>query len=177
MSDLSHLFRFWLVKSALILLLSSCSGSLWAESLDQEIDTLKADVAALNQTLFELEEEVLHPTDTQVAVYLSMADPEALVLESVELAINGLPAIFYLYTDPERQALEQGGVQRLYVGNLPFGEHQLNATLNGQAANDHYVRREAEFTIRKSQGKKQVQLVLTAPAPEFQPELSLKEWQ
>lgn len=157
--------------------LMGLSGWLWAGSLDQDIDRLKTDVAALSETLFELEEDILHPADTRVAVYLSMADRTAFVLDSVELSINGRPVVSHLYTDSERQALSQGGVQRLYIGNLPIGEHELNAALNGQAENARYVRQQAAFEIRKSEGETQVQLVLQAPAPDYQPEFSLKVWQ
>ena len=43
------------------------------ENLDADINQLKAEVADLSQTLFELEESVLYPADTQFAVYLSLA--------------------------------------------------------------------------------------------------------
>ncbi|WP_404362313.1 AraC family transcriptional regulator [Marinobacter sp.] len=148
-----------------------------AQTLDEEVAALKADVASLSQDLFELEEEVLHPADTQFAVYLSLANRDAFILDSVELSINGRPAVSHLYTDQERAALEEGGIQRLYLGNLPAGEHQLSATFNGQGANDRYVRREASFTVRKNRGETQVQFVLEARAPDYRPEFSLREWQ
>lgn len=153
------------------------STLLAADTLDNDIEALKADVAELSQSLFELEEQVLHPADSQVAVYLSMADRDAIILDSVELSINGRPTMSHIYTDQEREALSQGGVQRLYIGNLATGEHQLGATLNGQASNDRYVRREASFDIRKAEGETRLQLVLQAPAPDFQPKFTLKEWQ
>lgn len=181
-----HLFLRWPVAFRqghcrgllLVLVLAALALPAAADAtLDTEIERLKADVANLSQTLFELEEQVLYPADTQFAVYLSLANPEAFQLDSVELAVDGRPAVSHLYTDQERQALEQGGLQRLYLGNLATGEHTLSATFNGQAANDRYVRREASFTVRKGGGETRVELVLEARAPDFQPSFALREWQ
>lgn len=148
-----------------------------AESIDREIADLKADVASLNQELFELEEDILHPANTQVAVYLSFSARDYFVLDSVELAIDGHPAVSHLYTERERTALEDGGVQRLYLGNLSAGEHTLEAVFNGQGANDHYYRKDASFTIQKASGKAQYEMVLETQAPGYEPKLRLKEWE
>lgn len=180
LSSLFQVIRLTAHRYGLMLVLSLAvgAGSTSAdEALDADIDQLKAEVASLSQSLFELEESILHPADTQFAVYLSLADAQAFVLDSVELAVDGRPAVSHLYTDRERQALAQGGLQRLYLGNLASGEHTLSATFNGQAANDRYVRREASFTVRKGTGETRVQLVLEARAPEFQPVFTLREWQ
>lgn len=67
----------WLV--ILVMMVASQPGltrSAFAESLDQEIDRLKADVADLSQTLYQLEENVLYPVDTQVAVFLTLRNRE-----------------------------------------------------------------------------------------------------
>ena len=104
----------WLV--ILVMMVASQLGltrSAFAESLDQEIDRLKADVADLSQTLYQLEENVLYPVDTQVAVFLTLRNREGLDLDSVELYLNDTPVASHLYTDQERDALKQGGVQRL----------------------------------------------------------------
>lgn len=148
-----------------------------AESLDQQLANLKSDVAALNQTLFELEEDILHPANTQVAVYLSIDASEGFSLDSVELQIDGRQAVSHLYTERERQALSRGGVQRLYLGNLPAGEHTLSAVLNGQGTDSHYFRKQSEFRISKSGDQAQYQLVVNADQPGREPSFELREWQ
>lgn len=158
------------------LLASLMAAPLSAESLGGEIAALKTDVASLNHTLFELEEDILHPANTQVAVYLSFKARDYFVLDSVELSIDGHSAVSHLYTERERQALAQGGVQRLYLGNLSAGDHALNAVFNGQGANDHYYRKDAQFTIQKAAEKAQFELVLDARAPTFEPVFHIKEW-
>lgn len=177
MSDAYILDARIAVRSALLAVLVSFVAPVNADALDQEINQLKADVATMSRSLFELEEKILHPADTRFSVYLSLAGSGDFILDSIELSLNDQPAVSYLYTDQERQALEQGGIQRLYLGNLPAGEHQVSATFNGQGSNDRYIRNQADFTIRKDQGETQVQLVLEANPQADRPELTLKEWQ
>lgn len=150
--------------------------SAFAESLDHEIDRLKADVAELSQTLYELEENVLYPVDTQVAVFLTLKNREGLDLDSVELYLNGTPVASHLYTDRERDSLKQGGVQRLYIGNLPHGAHQLKAVLTARSANERFVRREAIHQFRKRPGESRIQMTLDAAGPDYEPVVSFREW-
>lgn len=158
---------------ALALLSTNAIG----DSLDQDIDALAADVSDLSQNLFDLEQTMLFPANTRVAVYLSVTDRDAFMLDSVELSINGKPAVSHLYTDQERLALRQGAIQQLYMGNLPAGTHNLTATFNGQTASEHYVRKQHQFTFRKLPGETRVQLVVEAGQQGQQPEFSLREWQ
>ena len=167
----------WLV--ILVMMVASQLGltrSAFAESLDQEIDRLKADVADLSQTLYQLEENVLYPVDTQVAVFLTLRNREGLDLDSVELYLNDTPVASHLYTDQERDSLKQGGVQRLYIGNLPHGAHQLKAVLTARSANERFVRREAIHQFRKRPGESRIQMSLDAAAPDYEPVVSFQEW-
>lgn len=148
----------------------------FADPLDQEIDRLKADVADLSQTLYELEEKILYPVDTQVAVFLTLENREGLDLDSVELYLNETPVASHLYTDRERDSLKKGGVQRLYLGNLPHGSHLLKAVLTTRSANERFVRREATHRFRKRPGESRIQMTLNAAAPDYEPVVSFQEW-
>lgn len=165
---------FWLL---LTVLLTALGRSAWGDTLDQRISALKADVAALSQELFELEETLLYPADTQLSVFLSMTNADALTLDSIELHIDGKPVTAYFYSSREQQSLQAGSLQRLYVGNVPLGSHQLRIKLTAQSENDRYVRREAEFGFNKRAGESRLQLVLEARAPDHEPDISLKTWQ
>lgn len=147
-----------------------------ADTLDSEIDDLKADVADLSQTLYELEEDVLYPVDTQVAVFLTLTDREGLDLDTVELYLNGKPVASHLYTERERSSLKKGGVQRLYIGNLPHGTHQLKAVLTARSDNERFVRREVTHNFRKRPGESRLQMTLDAKAPDYEPVVSFQEW-
>jgi len=95
--------------------------------LDQDIQGLKKDVVDLNRDLFVLEEELLFPANTQVAVFISMDVGDFFQLDAVTLKIDQKEVANYLYTPREVEALAKGGVQRLYIGNLKAGPHELVA--------------------------------------------------
>lgn len=147
-----------------------------ADTLDSDIDRLKTDVAELSQTLYQLEEDVLYPVDTQVAVFLTLRDREGLELDTVELYLNDTPVASHLYTDRERGSLKQGGVQQLYIGNLPHGPHELKAVLTARSAKERFVRREVTHEFRKRPGESRIQMTLDARAPDFEPVVSFQEW-
>ena len=81
-------------------------------ALDEQIQGLKKDVVDLNKDLFVLEEELLFPANTQVAVFVSMDVGDFFALDSVTLKIDNHDVSNYLYTPREVSALLKGGVQR-----------------------------------------------------------------
>jgi hypothetical protein len=147
------------------------------KSLDQEVQTLKKDVLDLNRELFVLEEELLFPANTQVAVFVSMDVGEFFALDSVTLKLDNKEVANYLYTEREAQALLKGGVQRVYIGNLKAGEHELIALFTGQGPNARDYRRGATVKLAKGVGAKYLELKISDRAAKAQPEFIVKEWE
>ncbi|SFM54489.1 AraC family transcriptional regulator [Marinobacter zhejiangensis] len=147
------------------------------EGLDARIEQLKGEVAVLSQELLELQEATLFPADTRVFLFLSLVNKDALVPESIEIAIDGRPVATHLYSPHEKEALQQGGLQRLYAGNLAVGEHRLEIKLAAQTGNERYVRRESELMFRKRAGESSIEVQLGATAPDFEPTMTLQDWQ
>ena len=81
-------------------------------ALDADVQDLKKEVLDLNKDLFLLEEELLFPSNTQVAVFVSMDVGDFFGLDSVELKLDNKNVTNYLYTEREASALVKGGVQR-----------------------------------------------------------------
>src|ERR1700676_2389773 len=111
-------------------------GATDTRGLDQDIQGLKKDVVDLNRDLFVLEEELLFPANTQVAVFLSVDVGDMFLLDTVTLKIDQKEVANYLYTPREVEALARGGVHRLYLGNLKAGQHELAAFFRGKAPHD-----------------------------------------
>jgi hypothetical protein len=147
------------------------------KGLDQEIQGLKKDVVDLNKDLFVLEEELLFPANTQVAVFLSMDVGDFFSLDSVQLKIDQKEVINYLYTPREVDALLKGGVQRLYVGNLKVGSHELVAFFNGKGPNDRAYKRGASLRFEKGVGAKYLELKIDDRQKKLQPEFEIKDWE
>lgn len=146
-------------------------------SLDQDIQGLKKDVVDLNRDLFILEEELLFPANTQVAVFLSVDVGDFFALDSVQLKIDRKEVINYLYTPRERDALLKGGVQRLYVGNLKVGAHELVAFFNGTGPHDRPYKRGASLHFEKGVGAKYLELKIDDRQRKLEPEFEIKDWE
>lgn len=145
--------------------------------VDQQVQSLKSDVLDLNRDLFVLEQELLYPANTQVAVFVSMDAGTFFALDSVQLKIDGKEVADYLYTPREVHALVQGGVQRLYVGNLKAGKHELVAFFTGKGPHDRDYTRGASLEFRKGIGAKYLELTISDDQSKLQPQFRIKNWE
>ncbi|HUA27060.1 MAG TPA: hypothetical protein VMA54_23225, partial [Steroidobacteraceae bacterium] len=139
-------------------------------TVDEQVQSLKSDVLDLNRDLFVLEQELLYPANTQVAVFVSMDAGTFFALDTVQLKIDGKEVANYLYTPRETHALVQGGVQRLYVGNLKVGKHELVAFFTGKGPHDLDYTRGATLDFQKSIGAKYLELTITDDQSKLQPQ-------
>ena len=146
------------------------------KTLDGQVQSLKQEVIELNRDLFVLEEELLFPATTQVAVFLSMDVGKFFQLDSVQLKINDKVVANYLYTERELAALVRGGVQRIYTGNLRVGKHELVAFFIGKGPHDRDYRRGTTVAFDKDTGPKFIELKIMDVAQQQQPEFSVKQW-
>ena len=151
-----------------------------AATLDARLQALKADVIALNRDLLVLEEELLFPASTQLAVFVSMDVGRLFELESVQLKIGDEVVASHLYTPLEVQALHRGGMQRLHLGNLKSGEHELVAVFTGRGPAHGEDRRDYKrgttLTFDKGTGAKAIELRITDAQAKLQPEFEVKVW-
>jgi hypothetical protein len=145
--------------------------------LDQDIQGLKKDVVDLNRDLFVLEEELLFPANTQVAVFISMDVGEFFALDAVTLKIDRKEVANYLYTPREVEALAKGGVHRVYLGNLKAGPHELVAFFSGRGPHERDYRRGATLRFEKGIGAKYLELKINDRQRRQQPEFEIKDWE
>jgi hypothetical protein len=146
-------------------------------ALDEQVQGLKKDVVDLNRDLFILEEELLFPANTQVAVFLAVDVGDFFALDSVQLKIDNKEVINYLYTPREVEALLKGGVQRLYLGNLKVGQHELVAFFSGKGTHERPYKRGASIKFEKGIGAKYLELKINDRQRKLQPEFEIKDWE
>jgi hypothetical protein len=147
------------------------------KTLDQEVQGLKKDVIDLNKDLFVLEEELLFPANTQVALYVSMDVGTFFALDSVTVKIDNKEVKNYLYTAREADALLKGGVQQIYMGNLKVGKHELVAFFTGKGPVERDYKRGATISFDKGVGAKYLELKITDRVAKHQPEFTIKDWE
>ena len=146
-------------------------------TLDESIQNLKTLVMDLNRDLFLLEEELLFPANTQVAIFVSMDVGEFFDLDSVQIKLNNQDVANYLYTAREVDALIRGGVQKLYLGNIRAGEHELIAIFTGHGPHQRDYRRGATIVFNKGIGPKYIELSISDREQKLQPEFVITEWE
>ncbi|MGA0610902.1 AraC family transcriptional regulator [Caldimonas sp. KR1-144] len=148
-----------------------------AAALDARVQDLKSDVLQLNRDLLVLEEELLFPANTQVALFVSMDVGKMFSLDSVQIRLDDKIVANYLYTPLEVQALHRGGVQRIYVGNLKTGTHELVAYFIGQGPHVRDYKRGATVKFDKGSEPKYIELQIKDSQAKLQPEFDVKIWQ
>jgi hypothetical protein len=179
------------MKTALITFLAAVAASMPAladdaaappaaeerSALDAEVQSLRREVVDLNRDLFMLEEDLLFPASTQVAVFVSMDVGTFFAVDSVQLKVDDKEVANYLYTEREQEALKRGGVQRLWLGNLKAGNHEVTAFFTGQGPHARDYKRGTTLMVEKGVGAKYVELRISDKATKLQPEFVVKVWE
>jgi len=131
--------------------------------LDEQVQEVKSDVLSISAELNQLEEKLLYPSGTQVAIFVALAKGDQMRLDAVRLEIDGQLVAHYIYSAKELEALRKGGVQRIYVGNIATGDHQLNVLVDGKLKTGTDFSRTEHFTFHKQVKPKLVELTVSGP--------------
>ena len=131
--------------------------------LDEQVQEVKSDVLSISAELNQLEEKLLYPSGTQVAIFVALAKGDQMRLDAVRLEIDGQLVAHYIYSAKELEALRRGGVQRIYVGNVATGDHQLNVLVDGKLKAGMDFSRTQHFTFHKEVKPKLVELTMAGP--------------
>jgi hypothetical protein len=166
---------------ALMLCLAGVHG--WAQQndqqqmrgLDEQVQEIKSDILKISEELSRLEEKLLYPSGTQVAIFIALAKGDQMRLDAVRLQINGQLVAHHIYSFKELEALRKGGVQRIYVGNVATGDHQLEVVIDGKLEGGADFNRSERFTFRKEVKPKLVGLTLSEPRSGNTP-IAVGEW-
>jgi hypothetical protein len=160
------------------------SAPVWAQQptdqqqmrgLDEQVQETKSDVLNIAQELNRLEEKLLYPSGTEVAIFIAVSKGDTMRLDAVRLQIDGHLVAHHIYSAKELEALRKGGVQRLYVGNIATGDHQVEVLVDGKLESGTDFNRTDKFTVRKDVKPKLVGFTLAGPGSSSAP-IALGEW-
>jgi hypothetical protein len=132
-------------------------------SLDGQVQEIKSDVLSIASELGNLEERLLYPSNTQVALFVAMDHGDDFRLDAVKVEIDGQLATHHIYSYKELEALQKGGVQRIYTGNFPTGEHKLNVTVMGKLKSGKDLSESDSFVFAKGVEPKAIGITLGKP--------------
>lgn len=158
-----------LLRAAVLVLVCCCIGSAVAragskeqmQGLDEQVQEIKSDVLGIAAELGRLEEKLLYPSNTEVALFVSLDAGASFRLDSVEIQIDGKPVARHIYSFKELEALQKGGVQRIYTGNIPTGAHQLAVSVAGKLPGGEDFSGSQNFGFSKEVEPKIVEIKLT----------------
>jgi len=145
------------------------------KGLDEQVQEVKADVLGIAAELNRLEEKLLYPSNTHVSLFVSLAQASTLRLDALEIQIDGKPVARHLYTFKELEGLREGGVQRVYTGNIRTGDHALRVSVIGKTENGAAYQRSEDFTITKGVGPKLASITVGGPNGGHDG-IALKDW-
>jgi hypothetical protein len=140
-------------------------------SLDEQVQEIKTDVLSIAAELNRLEEKLLYPSNTHLAIFVSIAEGETFRLDSMQIDIDGQLATHYLYGFKELDALQNGGVQRVYTGNVPTGSHEIAISINGKTPGGDDFNGTETFAFDKGVEPKLLGIELSGPEA-----IELSEW-
>lgn len=161
--------------SAFVTAQEAAKESVQRPAIAPQVENLKESVLTLNRDLLILEEELLYPASNQIAVYVSMDLGQFFNLDAVKLEIDNKLVASELYTEKQTSALFRGGVQRLYIGNLKAGQHEISAFFTGRGPQQDY-KRGAKLVVEKAQSPLVLELKIIDSSTQLQPTFSIKEW-
>ena len=146
-------------------------------ALANSIEALKKAVLSLNRDLFILEEDLLFPANTQFNVFISVNAGTFFSLDSVQLKIDDKTVSNHLYTEHELEALRRGGVQRLYIGNLAAGKHEVVAIFTGLGPEGREYRRGKTMVIEKTSEPRFIEFTVAGDSGNQQPVFEARTWE
>lgn len=146
------------------------------DALSESIQNLKKDVVVLNKDLRILEEKLLFPSSTKYSFFVSVNSGEFFTLESIKLKINGRLVTTHLYSPENREALERGGVQKLFVTNLSEGPYTATAFFTGLGPNGRPFKRASELKFTKKSGEGYMEIAINDDGAILEPVFELKQW-
>ena len=144
--------------------------------VDREMQAVKQEILEINREILSLEEQLLYPQGQQVVVFVSLIADSPLKLKSISLSLDGQVVSRHVYTQSEEAALHSGGIQRLYVGRLLDGTHDVDVSLSGTGTGGQQFRRQQSAKITKASGRKVMELKIAAVDKRTEPQFTIHEW-
>ena len=145
------------------------------KGLDEQVQDIKKDVINLTADLLQLEEKLLYPSNSQFAIFVSLAEKDGLRLDAVQIKLENKVLAHHLYTFRELEAMQKGGVQKIYTGNVKTGEHKLVISYAARSSGGDVSKHTDSYTLKKGVGPKFVEIKIGGPGANSQG-LEFKDW-
>lgn len=138
------------------------------KDLDGQVQDFKKDALRIAAEIGQLEKKLIYPSNTQTSLFVKLAQGDGLRLDAVAIKIDGKNATQYTYSAKELEALQHGGVQRIYTDNLRTGAHTLEVAIIGKSSNNSDYQNSANHSFAKSVGTKFIEITVSGSGSSIQ---------
>lgn len=136
------------------------------KGLDEQVQDIKKDVLGISAELNLLEEKLLFPSNTQISFFVSLDKNAGFEPDAIMLKLDDKDVAHHIYSYKEVEALQKGGVQRVFTGNVRTGDHKIQVNIvgnNGGSKNSD----SATKSVTKGVGPQFVEIRLTGSGVKF----------
>ena len=133
------------------------------KGLDEQVQDIKNDVLGIATEIARLEEKLIYPTNSQISIFVAVLQGEKFRLDAVKLKIDGKEVANHIYSSKELEALQHGGVQRIYTGNIRTGDHVLETTSIGKSTSNSDYQQNATYKFTKETDSRLIEITLAGP--------------
>lgn len=128
-----------------------------AESVLQRSRQLETATMSLLAEQYRFEENLLSPDSDRLSIFLSVPHGARVIINQVELKIDGESVLVYTYSASELLSFQQRSTQLLYAGRIVPGRHTLRLDVKTMQGT---VRSMKDYTFVKEDQAKFVDLQL-----------------
>jgi hypothetical protein len=146
------------------------------ENIELQVNALYAEAASLERDIGLLEKDLLFPPLTRVEVFLSVESELDFQLKSVAMILDGDEKSFHVYSASDLTALQMGGLQQFWEGNVALGEHQLRVDFQGLNAKNKVIKQSISTDFEKTRDGLAFEVQVKQGADAKTPLFSLKAW-
>lgn len=144
--------------------------------LDQKVELLRSEASNIERDLGLLEKELLFPPLTRVEFYLSIQPDLDFSLRSVALELDGEEKSFHIYSQDDMTALQLGGLQHFWEGNVALGKHRIVATFKGSDTKGNMVKQSITHEFEKTTAGAAFELQVVQGKNLKTPDFVVKSW-
>lgn len=140
-----------------------------SQTTNKPLEVLKPQIVDLSTELRLLEEKLLYPDVEQISIYLSFNTREQFVIENLKIKLDDEVISSGQYESRQINALNKGGIQRVFLGNISPGDHTLVAFFTGVDGYNKPYKRAASLDFNKGSTAKAIELKVSYSTQSLQP--------
>lgn len=148
--------------------------------LDRSTQIIKERALDLEHALYKLELDAkMHPL-SETRLFFAVQTKKNYTVQQLRILVDGRPLIDSDYHKTQAAALREGGAERIFHGNIPPGEHKIEAYVEGYFKEDGKIlayNAASSFNLDKSRGLTHLLLALDDTKRTWEPTLRLQVWQ